>query len=883
MCVLVLALVSSSSAIAQESALSRIAAAKILESKGDVNGAEWQLRLALKKAPESEQFAVTSQLARLLNSQGRSLEMMGKDGRIRTGDATQEPTVDPVDRLIQVLNTGDQTPEVRSAIQQLGMLGDLAVPHLMRAFPDLGPFGVMNALQVFRHSTDARIGEFLGKQIDTAEPEIAMSIIRRIPQLSKSSALPLAFKVAQGDYSEPQKLLALSVLLHHARESATCRALAQSLLASETLDTRLAATVASLEARDMTEAMAIKALKALPTKHWPEVLEAVQQPKWASIGLVALADAIKRGDEHQFGIIGKFEWWRMPNEAAPVLLSSMRYHDGREHPGWTALQKMVSRGWRVPQKLDTEFFSFARRENTMTAMTKFAEALPSDAEDRAIALWESDPKARYGLVEACRKVGKAWPRLSVRHLLSLTNVKQIDSDWLNHDWDAAPKEAVDGLVAFAQKWPRTSPRANYAWADALINAYVNYPSLGTAVVRPLFLSGYGKAWEAVRSHEPKVLLDLAAEAEEWSMSNAQIVATVLSDYGRSTDVGLALRVMQLPCGSPALGQVSRFLGVHGKGSAELVAASALPSRFGVNADFVVKQARQVANTVIIRDLPLLMAAMPTLPASVAHPVAIALGYQVGGRDAETIGQALQACLKRKLTETGPSPAVAIGTKSLLGLLIVLLGETDDAKAFPYLEPITRNEALPENIVGEAARACLQVAGDARRDVLADMLKSSRPIVVSHAVRMAEVGKDAALRELGFAAVLRLATKKAETGHIFGVLSQEHRSSLALTVLNHKDLLKFHGDIVEVSLESLESPKDATYLLQLKKAALHPYGRVRETVARMLGHTFAREAAEPLLELLKDDEDYVRSTAQESLDQIASYLDERKKWAKRFAK
>ena len=41
--------------------------------------------------------------------------------------------------------------------------------------------------------------------------------------------------------------------------------------------------------------------------------------------------------------------------------------------------------------------------------------------------------------------------------------------------------------------------------------------------------------------------------------------------------------------------------------------------------------------------------------------------------------------------------------------------------------------------------------------------------------------------------------------------------------------------------------------------------------------------DPLLELLKDDAGEVRAAAQQNLDQIANYLDERAKWERRFGK
>lgn len=859
--------------------MSRLATAKILESKGDVAGAEKQLRTALQAADESEQVVLTAHLMRLRGNQGRVSE-----GAVATGHVEpQQPAGDPVDRLISVLNTGDQTPAVTSAIRQLGMLGDLVVPHLLRAFPKLGPFGVMNSLQVLRHSTDARIAPFLVKQIETASVEVQTSIIHRLVSLPKSSALPVAMKVAQGDFSEKQKLVALTVLLTHAPEAATCRALSHQLFASDVVDTRLKATLTSLNHKDLTEAMAIKALKSLPKKHWENVANHVREPGWSTFGMVILAEAIRSGTDWQFDVIRKFVWKRVADEAAPLLLTSKRYQDGSAHPVTSVMNRLQSSGWRLPKELDDLFAAYAVREGSFKAWEAFVELMPDDAEDRAIALWERSEKVRYALVYASHGAGKQWFRLTVRHLLNASSLSRVKRQWLQMNWSKAPKEAIDGLVAFAEKWPRTVPNENDEWAKGLIEAYEAFPSVPLAVVRPLVLSGEWRAWKAVSLRDPGALLQLAGQTGEWGSGGSQRVAIALANHGTSEHVALALRVLRSPADGGTINNVQSFFRSHAKGNLELIAAAAFPDAYGPNTQFIRSEAEAFATRVDGGDLNALLELMPRLSSRLVDQVWEGLSPHVTKAHAKPIGEALLACLKRERTSVSGGASAPIGTVSLSHTLAWVLEATKSVEALPYLEEVLQATDADTELVKAAARVSLAVAGDQEAKLVHRMLQSKSPLVVAMALRAKVIGTDDGLRDLAAAAVLRLAKTAAETGVIFDSLRRVDGLQLAKTVLEHEDLLKFHRDIVQSCLNQVNGFKDARYIPLLKNAVKHGNGRVRERAAQILGNTFTREAAHPLLDLLKDDESYVRSMAQDSLNQIANYLDEREKWEQRFGK
>ena len=53
------------------------------------------------------------------------------------------------------------------------------------------------------------------------------------------------------------------------------------------------------------------------------------------------------------------------------------------------------------------------------------------------------------------------------------------------------------------------------------------------------------------------------------------------------------------------------------------------------------------------------------------------------------------------------------------------------------------------------------------------------------------------------------------------------------------------------------------------------------VVKALGNTFSREAAPPLLEMLKDEDAVVRKAAQAGLDELANYLDAKARWEVRL--
>lgn len=842
-----------------------VATAKILEAKGEVAAAVQVLRAGLASAKPGSKASIQEQLDRLVGPQQPAAA---------TATAAQGSGQDPVDRLIRVLNSGDQTPEVRSAISQLRMLGNLVVPHLIRAFPHLGPFGVMNSLAVMRSTTDPRIGTFLMEQIKTANPEVVTAIVRGMGEMPGPIALSLADElVKSGSHLQS----AFTVYLEHRPEAATTTALKQKLLQSEDSKARLWAAASAAHVKRLTEDEALAVVETLSPAQVAELVRVVEDPTWVRIGVRCYPPPSKRNDIRRY--VEKFQWWLAPADAAPLLLDTR----GPFSTVRTALKEMVRRGWRPDASLDRAFWKFAKT-SPGEGWPLYIQALPENGENRAIAAWQQNPHDRYALIQGLHGTENSWTRLAVMDLLAADRPTAYSKFSFNFDWSKADRESIDGLIQFARRWPSVSPSDSGSWAQGLVQAYSDNPVLPVEVVQPLFRSGYQTAWKAVSRRNPERMLELARSLDVIPDSLVNYLTPLLRRHGTKDDISTAVRIMKMSTNGGNYDRVATFLEQTAVGSVEVMALAAKPFLLEPQTyKYADRMAIGMAQGLDINDLDAVLEVLPRLRHNAAMAVCRRLAKQVDGRHVEPLGAALRKCYGTTWTETNGrgKDEEAIGTRTLAIELCRLLGATRSEAALPHLRRVYDDAKLSDWMVRTAAGAALQVTGPSRSGLLKQMLQSQHEEVVVAAVQVEDLRTDKALRELAYAGVLRFGSSDNEFYEIFRVLDQGEQLALALRVLDHESMPKFDAELVEHALERIDGRKDDKFIPQLTKAARHHRSDVREEVARMLGRTFVREAVRPLLDMLKDDDKSVRNTAQASLDQIANYMTERAKWEKIF--
>lgn len=119
-----------------------VAAARLLETQGKLQEAEQVLRDALAAPDAGDKSTVAVAFARLLALQGRADELLG-------GVISGAKDSDPITDLIAQLDRGSLSADaVNSAYLEISSLGAMAIPRLVAALPDLGPFGQRNAIDL---------------------------------------------------------------------------------------------------------------------------------------------------------------------------------------------------------------------------------------------------------------------------------------------------------------------------------------------------------------------------------------------------------------------------------------------------------------------------------------------------------------------------------------------------------------------------------------------------------------------------------------------------------------------------------------------------------------------------------------------------------------
>ncbi|HEX6813970.1 MAG TPA: HEAT repeat domain-containing protein [Planctomycetota bacterium] len=913
-----IALSCSGLAVAQESneVAVHISTAKLKETRGELAGAEQELRLALDKATPAERSAVVNALATLLVRQGRH-----NDARALTGAQSpqQGSGEDPIQRLITILDSAGGTNEtVKDAARQLDTLGTLAVPHLVAALPKLGPFGTLNVLDRLVRYNDPRITTALTSLLDTADPAVVVTIATRVKDMPRAVAVPLAQHIAQAKVEPKVQINALAVLLRYEAAAASTRELAQRLAADTSgesqarliptlrgsqeawvadvftalmqhasADVRADATLQwILTKKDLTEQQALTAIEALPPEHRLRMIGELRglHADWVKVGLLMLRTVRQEGTAMDpQALVEEWQWWRMPDESAPEILAlgfAPEYAVQGARVVLGAVEKLVARGWALPQSLDARVAQLAAIYSDGWSM--LANAVPPDAEDRALTVWQTATD-RYSFVRSAVRAERPWHRVVARQLLQTPRSDHVEASFLQRDWTGAPAEAVAALAELAQRWPQNPAGGRLQWHDALVGAFRRHENLPPLVILPLVAAGDTSAWQALVARDANAALEQARGAARLHQHQVSDLASLLSRHGRPTDVPLALRVFEL-AESLNWGDYSQFVAFfaeQGAGNLDVIRLGRWPIPFGPGQTARMEIAEQAVAGARVHDLGELLQLAPFLDCYT--DLMKALAPQIRAEHSATLIAAIDALLARSAApvKLGDSIPRGIADSIILPHLCTLAGNTSDPAVLPVLQKVLELPGTESGICTTAATAALGVAGASRQKLVLEMLASPKPEVVRVALATAGPRLDAALRDAMRDAVLRLGAALDQVEPFFAKLDLEDRVALGLAVLESERFAKFTPDLSTAALKAVGLRKDVRYLPQLVKGSAHPHPQVRIQAASAIGNTFAREAGAPLIEMLRDDDPNVRSAAQNALTEIANYLDARAQWEQRF--
>ncbi|MCK5942538.1 MAG: HEAT repeat domain-containing protein, partial [Planctomycetes bacterium] len=417
--------------------------------------------------------------------------------------------------------------------------------------------------------------------------------------------------------------------------------------------------------------------------------------------------------------------------------------------------------------------------------------------------------------------------------------------------------------------------------NVLAQAYEAYDEIDLEIVRPQLAAGHDYLWSTVASKEPAALLRAAADFEEISPQHANTLAMVLGDHGGPEDLPLALRLMERPLSANAWESIAGYMAVYGKGSKELLRLLARPQ--GLLRDGA-RHAQQLAHAAVsgakVADLDAYLELMPRLGGFALQELVTALEGQVGETHVAPIGAAFERLRDGGWKVSGAGSASERGDL-LAQQLVRLLRATAAPAAQRYLR-MTLSEPRPSRqVTVSAVRALLAVAGDGRRELIAELLRSDSLLVAIQALDVPEIGSDDELQELARAVFVRSATESSAAEVVFRHLDREASVTLATAVLQHESMPSFDRDLMLAVLDVFAGSKDAAFVPQLQRGTKHRDDVVRGHAATLLGRTFTREAADALIELLRDDDHDVRKAADNALGMIANYLDKREQWEKRL--
>ncbi len=880
--------------IAQQEATteSRLAAAKLAESRGELALAEQDLRAALVGSTGAARAQVETELRGLLARQGRAETA-----------AVQDPANggDPIQRLLAVLERGsNDRPEVRAAVDELHSLRALALPALLTALPKMGPFGLSNAMSILSEQDDARIAPSLLARMEGADPAVLTAILARVDDMHSSVAMMVAREVAKRDVPPNTLITALQVLLHHRTEQEAPRELALRLAkvpstqavvlelvrkekagwVMETLTELMAATDPSVRAgatsrwlvlqKDLTEAAALAQIGKLPSAQqwWVARDAAAFHPTWVQCGLMALQGADRDGVRKE-SWFQAMEWWRQPEQAAPALLALPDTTTALDH-----VAMMVARGWVAPVSLQEPLERAVVASASQGPWQTLIRAMPTADEGRALATWDRmGPEVRSVFVRYAVEGGKPWFRLVAKYLASSERADGIAEQCIPLDWNGAPPEAIDALVAVVERFPTDAKGQFMPWHEAVMTAYRMSPNLPAAVVLPLAARDYSPAFAQVATKHPHDALAFA-RSKIMNLNLHESLDGLLRQHGTAADVPLAARLIPMDGGWRTWPGIESLFLRYGSGRLEVVALGrSLPNESGFLRSYRQSHALRATKGLRAEQLADVLAMLGDLDQTVAEHAERWLGPQLQPEHGPLLTQAVESLLAKPIDDSM--------TEQLLTLLR-LMSATKDLKCAPVAQRVLQQSDLHDAVADQATKTALALAGPERRRLLAELLTSPHPGIIAVALTDAEMATNADLRALGKAAILRLGERLSVGDNVFEALAPIDAVSLASDLLTSARFSMLPRSLCLAAVTRLRrSPVVGSLASTIALGIAHPSQDVRWRVAVELGNTFTRAAAPFLLEMLKDESPDVRKVAQTSLDQIANYLDARAKWEERL--
>ena len=874
----------------------RIAAAKLLETSGDLQQALVELEQALAGASEADRTAIQQQQARLRQRMGRA-----------SVDSAQGPVnADPLQRQIHVLNTASRRdPGVAEAMADLESLGALAVPALVAALPKLGPYGLGNALSVLRSSSDVRVVPALQSLLRDSDPAVVLAVAQELPSLRREVALPVATVLATQELAADTMFAVFEAMRRHAPADAATLDLATRLAAQPGLQQRLfdavgrevgaaadavrtalmkaagplqaPATVAWIARHpERSEADVLALIMALVPAQRPAAARSALQrnPDWLEVGRIALAGIVEHDESVREAWFVDGAWQRRPDEVARVLLAlPLRPGSQAAQGAASVCAGLVENGWQpaAQQHEDLERLMLWGYGNDVTRA--FVRSIPAAAEDRALATWQRlDPPRRVTFVVTAVELERPWHRLVAQQLAACDRSTEVPNKLLLRDWTGAPAEAVAALVALVERFPAGQDGRELPWHSAVSEAYLRCMDLPAAFVLPLVRRGSAREFAALAHRHPAEALAYARATPTLTLRPENGLDRLIRDHGTAADVPLAVRLVLGTLGATSYPLIEEFLRRCGRGRVEVVGLARASDRLDVvRPDSLTRVALAAAAGLSIADLAQVVEILPGLDDNVRYAVTEAIRPQVRAEHAAQLAAALRA----QCTMSAPDVHA-------VEVFADWLAAARNPACLPVLRQLLTADERLADLVDPIAATMLAAAGDERRAVVDELLASPLPSVVAVVVAQADVRADATLRSKVTDAVLRVGAEARFDDALFAGVAPEHAAALAAAVLGDARLHTFSEGLCNAALKAARRTRPGGDLVALlARCTAHPEADVRACAAQELGNLFQREAAPHLLELLKDEHPNVRKHAETSLAQLANYLDARKDWEQRL--
>lgn len=910
---------SAAAAVAQDPAKpsadveARLSAAALAEAKGEYEVALRELQEASRLADEASRPRIQEAVTALVQ-------------RHRQGSSPQRaPGQDPVLDLIATLDRGTgENKQVYEAMRQLQQLGALAVAPVLKKLPDLGPFGLFNAIELLAPIDDPRIAPALLQLLDKSEPSVALAVAGVLDSMTPTTAHTLAIALAADNRPVPAQLAALEKLLEHDAEAKLREQLVQRLLEVPAAHAQLLGLIERpfslgdgvlerladeaqgdikhrarhylLLHSELTEAQALDGLQQLPPAWRGSSASdlAASHDDWVQVGIVAITATPPQGFDKSW--FRSMQWWRAGDDAAIALVSTLPHLDqARRTRGSNtqprdidaALRSMVAHGWRMSPQLEPAIAAMAEDNGWST----FVAALPEDGEDRALAVLQRlDARNRYGIFTAALSMERRWNRVFVECLDALESPAQLAPNMIERDWrdiDAATTQRFAQVVSRWQKeWPPLDPRRRQAtttagvqaidWRMSLCNA-VRLFGLPARVLQPLVDAHDDAAWVALADVDPRAALD---DAKSWPDIEpiAKRVLSLITEAGDSRDVPLLAAVLRGRLErrqSWASLPVIEFAMRQGGGQLpllELASYTAAP-RCADNSE--VSAIAPVARMAHFADLASLATMLPDLRSLTAKQVLESLQRQLRPDNAAQLVTAAQTILRGEARPTAedtiPRPAIAVE-------MLRMLNAINATEALPLARQLLARSDLEPDMVVVAAFGVVRLAKTDREQILGELLADDSPIVVARALQASDIGALPALWPKIEQAIVRHCTELGSLDTLFANLPHDERVRMAFVLTENEQLSRFAISVCTSIVQVLGAEKNGDLAEAIARVGRHPRPEVRTQAADALGNTFSKEAVVFLIDWLRDEDPTVRQRANERLADIATYFEAKEKWS-----